>query len=100
MKGSNVTPVKHVPQRTCVACRKTTAKRELVRIVRTPEGKVEIDRGGKKKGRGVYLCPTRECWETGLKKGRVEYSLHTRLDEESREELVRTALEPGSSEEE
>jgi predicted RNA-binding protein YlxR (DUF448 family) len=47
---------KHVPRRTCVACRETDAKRQLIRLVRTPEGTVEVDPTGKRNGRGAYLC--------------------------------------------
>ena len=58
---------KHVPQRMCVACREHAAKRTLIRIVRTPEGTVEVDPTGRKNGRGAYLCDRRACWERALK---------------------------------
>ncbi len=54
---------KHVPQRTCIACQEKRAKRELIRIVRTPQGTVEIDPKGKRPGRGAYLCPRPACWD-------------------------------------
>jgi predicted RNA-binding protein YlxR (DUF448 family) len=57
--------IKHVPQRTCVGCRTVLAKRELIRIVRTPDG-VQVDRTGKLSGRGAYLHDRRSCWERGL----------------------------------
>ena len=60
---------RHVPVRTCVACRQTNAKRELVRVVRGPDGSVTIDSSGKRNGRGAYLCATPECWDAGLKRG-------------------------------
>ncbi|MCS7251897.1 MAG: YlxR family protein [Thermoflexus sp.] len=66
---------KHIPQRTCVGCRQVQAKREMIRIVRTLEGRVEIDPTGKKSGRGAYLHPRRSCWERALKDGRLEYAL-------------------------
>ena len=80
---------KHIPQRTCVACRQVKAKRELIRLVRIAEGRVEVDSSGKKAGRGTYLCPTPECWEVGLKSGRVEYALQATLAPENREQLIR-----------
>jgi len=80
---------KHIPQRTCVACRKVTAKRELIRLVRIAEGRVEVDSSGKKAGRGTYLCPTPECWEVGLKSGRIEYALRATLTPENREQIIR-----------
>jgi len=72
-----------------VACRQVKVKRELVRLVRIPEGGVEVDASGKKKGRGAYLCPAPGCWETGLNSGRLEYTLRTVLSEDNRQQLVR-----------
>ena len=66
---------RHIPQRTCVACRQTSAKRQLVRIVRTPDGSVTIDPSGKRSGRGAYLCATAECWQAGLKRGVLSRAL-------------------------
>jgi predicted RNA-binding protein YlxR (DUF448 family) len=56
----------------------------MVRIVRTPDGGVEIDETGKKSGRGAYLCRRQECWETALKKGGLEHALKTSLTDEER----------------
>lgn len=50
-------------------------KREMVRIVRTPQGAVEVDHTGKQTGRGAYLCSSWACWELGLKKQRLGHSL-------------------------
>jgi len=80
--------VKHIPQRTCAACRKTRPKRELVRLVRISDGSVEVDATGKKAGRGAYLCPTQECWEIGLNFGRLEYALRTSLTQDNRDKLI------------
>jgi len=82
---------KHIPQRTCVACRTVKAKRELIRVVRTPSGNVEIDSGGRKAGRGAYLCQAQECWETGLKGSRLEHTLRTSLTRENQEQLMKYA---------
>jgi predicted RNA-binding protein YlxR (DUF448 family) len=79
---------KQVPQRTCVACRKVKAKRELIRLVHSAESKIEVDTGGKKKGRGAYLCPERTCWEAGLKGNQLEHALRSHLTEENREQLM------------
>ncbi len=49
--------VRKIPQRMCVGCREMKNKRDLIRVVRTPEGNIEIDPTGKKSGRGAYLCP-------------------------------------------
>jgi len=71
-----------------VACRQVKAKRELIRLVRLANGSVEVDAGGKKAGRGAYLCGVPECWETGLKGGRLEYVLRTALTAANREQLA------------
>ena len=68
---------KHIPQRTCVGCRKVLSKRELLRIVRTSNG-VTFDPTGKLSGRGVYLHNQRSCWELGLK-GAVANALKTEI---------------------
>ena len=67
---------KHIPQRTCIACRTARAKRELVRVVRTDVNHIQADATGKKAGRGAYLCRQRECWEEVLSsRGRLEHAL-------------------------
>lgn len=91
-KSINPTSVKHIPQRTCVACGRVRAKRELVRLVRTADG-VEVDTSGRKAGRGAYLCPAAGCWEAGLKKGRLEHTLHTALTEDNRQRLIKYGKE-------
>ena len=68
-----------VPQRTCVGCNSTTNKRELVRVVRTPEGAVIADPTGKQPGRGAYVHQDPNCWTQALKKGRLERSLKTKI---------------------
>lgn len=78
---------KHVPQRTCIACRRKDAKRDYVRLVRTPEGTVEVDPTGKRNGRGAYLCPTRSCWNTALDVGAIEQALKVELSESNRDQL-------------
>jgi hypothetical protein len=80
---------RHVPQRTCVSCGSTTAKRELIRLVRTPSGGAEPDPTGKRAGRGAYLCHNPQCWERAVTKGRLENALRTRLPNDVREALLR-----------
>ncbi|OGO51618.1 MAG: hypothetical protein A2148_10265 [Chloroflexi bacterium RBG_16_68_14] len=82
---------KHIPQRTCVGCRATSAKRAFVRIVHTPEGTVEIDPTGRRNGRGAYLCARRQCWQEALKKGRLAHALRTTISSSQREDLLRHA---------
>jgi|YNPBryantNP2012_1023418.scaffolds.fasta_scaffold00137_18 predicted RNA-binding protein YlxR (DUF448 family) len=78
---------RHVPQRTCVACNTVRPKRELVRIVRVPEGGVFVDETGKLNGRGAYLCRQRVCWETALARKRLEQALHVTLTNADLERL-------------
>ena len=75
---------KHIPMRTCVACKETKPKRELLRVVRTPDGQVLLDATGKKSGRGAYICARLSCWETALKKKRLEQEFELALSEEDR----------------
>ena len=77
-----------VPQRTCVACRTTSGKRDFVRIVRTPAGRVELDPTGKKPGRGAYLHADVACWTEALKKNRLDAALRTKLTPDDRLHLV------------
>jgi predicted RNA-binding protein YlxR (DUF448 family) len=80
---------KHIPLRTCVACRKVRPKRELIRLVRISDGSVEFDTSGKRAGRGAYLCP--ECWDVGLKDSQLKRALRTTLTPDNREQLIRAA---------
>jgi len=83
--------VRKLPQRSCIACRTTSDKREFVRIVRTPEGTIEIDLTGKKAGRGAYLCTSYACWEQALKKGRIEAALKAKASPDDKLRLTQFA---------
>lgn len=63
----------------------------MTRLVRTPDGNIEIDTSGKEAGRGAYLCRARECWQVGLKGNRLEYALRSRLTSDNREQLMNYA---------
>ncbi len=78
---------KHIPRRTCIACRTVHPKRMLIRIVRTPEGEVVIDPTGKRSGRGAYLCAKRSCWELALQKDRLGRALRKQLTSEIKARL-------------
>ena len=84
---------KHTPQRTCLGCRQVRPKRELIRLLRTTDGSIEIDTSGKKNGRGTYLCRARECWEAGLKGDRLEHALRSPVPRDVREQLLKSAEE-------
>ncbi|HEY8495872.1 MAG TPA: YlxR family protein [Limnochordales bacterium] len=77
-----------VPQRTCVGCRQVRAKRELVRVVRTPDGQVTVDTTGKLAGRGAYVCPDPNCLELAWKGRRLERALQHPVPDEVRQRLA------------
>lgn len=81
---------RHVPQRTCVVCRGTLGKRELNRIVRTPDG-VRFDASGKQPGRGAYLCSDPACWRRAIEQGVLARALKTTLSAEERLSLSELA---------
>lgn len=78
---------KHVPQRTCIACRQVAGKRSLLRLVRTDDG-VMVDPSGKLAGRGAYLHRDRHCWQAVLQGNRLEQALRTHLSVANRQALV------------
>ena len=75
--------MRHVPHRTCLGCRQRRAKRELVRLVRRPDGLVDADLGGRLPGRGAYVCAEAACAERALKTGRLAQAFRAacRVDE-------------------
>ncbi|MGI8423348.1 MAG: RNase P modulator RnpM [Chloroflexota bacterium] len=80
---------RRVPQRTCVACRLVEGKRGLVRVVRTPEGAVQVDPTGKKNGRGAYLHASRTCWDLAIKRKSLQYALKIEIADADRSALNR-----------
>lgn len=79
--------MKKIPMRMCVACREMRPKKELLRVVRTEDGKAVIDLTGKRNGRGAYLCPSRTCLEKAVKSKALDRALETTLDKETVEQL-------------
>jgi predicted RNA-binding protein YlxR (DUF448 family) len=79
---------KRVPRRTCIACRRSDAKRTLMRLVRDTAGRVALDPTGKRAGRGAYLCEDPVCWEQALKRHGLERALRIEtLDPDDRAAL-------------
>lgn len=78
---------KHIPLRSCIACRESKPKRELVRVVRVSDDHVEVDRTGKKNGRGAYFCPAQECWEMGQKRRALNHALSMTVSNDNWDEL-------------
>lgn len=81
--------VKKIPQRQCVGCREKRDKKELLRVVRSPEGQLSLDRTGKKSGRGAYVCPDPECLRKARKSRALERMLETAIPDQMYEALER-----------
>ncbi len=76
----NKVKTKKIPQRMCLGCQEVKPKRELIRIVRSPEGKFSVDVTGKKPGRGAYICPKMECFAAACKSKGLERSFKSPID--------------------
>ena len=74
--------LKKKPARRCMACNEQKEKNELLRIVRTPEGNVEIDLTGKKNGRGAYICKSEECLKKIVKSKKLERIFEKEISQE------------------
>ena len=77
-----------VPVRSCIACRTAREKRELVRVVRTPDGRIQIDESGRVAGRGAYLCRDAGCWTRAVERGALGRALAAAVPPELREVLL------------
>ena len=87
---------KKIPQRQCMGCRERMEKRQLIRVVRTPEGNVQLDFSGKCNGRGAYICPNVECLKKVQKSKALERSLETAIPDEVYDRLCKE-LEVGAN---
>ncbi|TFB08257.1 YlxR family protein [Candidatus Atribacteria bacterium MT.SAG.1] len=81
-----------IPIRTCIGCQCKKPKKEMIRIIRTPEGKIEIDKTGKKSGRGAYLCGNIECLDIALRKSNLNKSLKQDISLQTLDELRKVFL--------
>ena len=80
---------KKIPQRQCMGCRERKAKREMIRVVRQPDGTASLDFGGKMNGRGAYICPMAECLKKAQRSKSLERSLEVTIPEEVYERLAK-----------
>ncbi len=74
---------KKIPMRVCVGCNEMKSKREMIRVIKTPEEEILLDETGKKNGRGAYLCKDQECLEKALKQKGLERSLKIKIPAET-----------------
>ena len=73
---------KKIPMRQCLGCREMKPKRELIRVVRSPEGAISLDFRGKAPGRGAYVCPNPDCLKKAIKSRAIERAFETQIPEE------------------
>lgn len=76
-----------VPMRQCIGCREMKSKKEMMRVLRTTEGDIQLDVTGKKNGRGAYLCYSADCLEKAIRSKGIERSLKVPVSEEVYEML-------------
>ncbi len=79
--------MKKIPMRMCTGCHEMKPKKELIRVVKTPEGEIKVDFTGKLNGRGAYLCKNTECFEKAQKQKALSRAFETPITDEVYEEL-------------
>ena len=77
-----------IPMRQCVGCREMKPKKELIRVVRSPEGEVTLDFKGKAPGRGAYVCPEMQCLKKAVKAKALERAFSTQIPQEIYDALI------------
>ena len=90
--------VKKAPERKCMGCNEKRLKKELVRVVRTPEGEVCLDTVGKKNGRGAYICKSKSCFEKAFKSKRLERCLEVEIPADVYDEMRKSLESEGADE--
>ncbi len=85
--------VRKVPMRKCIGCQEMKNKKDMIRILKTTENRIEIDTTGKKNGRGAYICPSRDCFEKAVKTKGIERSLKMSIPREVYENLEKEIQE-------
>ena len=78
---------KKIPMRQCLGCREMKPKRELIRVVRSPEGNISLDFKGKASGRGAYICPNPDCLKKAVKARALERAFSAQIPPEIYEKL-------------
>lgn len=88
-----VSTIKKIPMRKCTGCNEMKTKKEMVRVLKTPEEEITIDATGKKNGRGAYLCHSMDCLEKAIKNKGLERSLKCAIPKEVYESLKKELSE-------
>ena len=92
MGTKNTLRTRKIPMRQCTGCGVRKEKKELIRIIKTPEDLIEVDFTGKKNGRGAYICNSVECLKTAEKRKSLERSLKTAIPAEVYKELEKEMM--------
>ena len=79
--------MKKIPQRTCMGCNEKKDKKDLIRVVKSSDGEINIDKSGKMPGRGAYICDNIECLEKAVKTKRIERVLESKIENAIYEKL-------------
>jgi len=87
---------KKIPMRQCVGCGEMKSKKDMMRVIKTAEDEIILDRTGKKNGRGAYLCVSKECLDMAIKRKGLERSLKTTIPEEVIGSLIKEYEESGA----
>ncbi len=82
MSANKAPKVKKIPLRRCTGCGESFPKKDLIRVVRSPEGEVSLDFTGKKSGRGAYVCKNSQCFKKARKANRFRVNLECNIPEE------------------
>ncbi len=81
--------IKKIPQRKCLGCMNSFPKKELIRILRLPDGTVTVDLTGKKSGRGAYICKSEACLKKAVKSKRIASNLEVEIGDEIINQLLK-----------
>lgn len=84
---NNNQKIRKIPMRQCLGCNEHRPKKEMIRVLRTPEGEVVLDTTGKRSGRGAYICPDAACFKKARKSKRIENVLECRIPDELYDEM-------------
>lgn len=93
---NNSQKTRKIPVRQCLGCNEHKPKKEMIRVLRTPEGEIVLDLAGKKSGRGAYVCPSLSCFKKARKSKRIESVLECKIPEEIYDEMEKNISESES----
>ncbi len=96
--NNNAQKIKKIPERQCLGCNAHRPKKELIRVVRCPDGEIVLDAVGKRSGRGAYICPERSCFAKARRSKRIENVLECSIPDEIYDAMEARIIELGDLE--